>query len=619
MAKNIRNQYIAPKYENIVNDIEIKSKRLPFNLTDGFNIKDIELLDKYTLRNGEISDEGMSKIMEKVKFSPFLRYFFRHKYHHTIPKEHMDKLIESTPATEIKFMLDRPDLNSEQIDDVILKYETYMASNLKDYINEYPDKISDTVIEHLFKFRSADFKRWDYAPFSVVKDKKRIEREIENIHLFGSNEKLSLALINNPIVDYRIKEELFKDGCDYLKIKNPTKNMLKDIYASATQMIFDYDYTFEYATKIDEAKKQLQKHMHCFPDACLYDLIKRCKHNERHSHLITDVAMATNLDDILKEIVSTKDGCFTEAKLVIHNKKTMGEKTYEVLTSGMKTLSKKRAYALKLIFTGPIVNEKLLDEFFEKPDRNMLIAMLVSPYNSVEFDNKILHCNINDKEFSNKIETLWLIKQKLNQEHHYFAPVNYTVLADIAIRVLDDKSHISSRGALANVLGNMNSKGLYKKEQEKFIKEKLNEVLREKDINRDVKLAIKSFLKQFDKNIEREQPFLPTAIGFVDFPIFTTNLFNIKLSRMIVESIDKEKYKEMIGKLEILPQSTLEKMKSVILRDIVEDKGYKKEEIQFRIYKIADFYNAIDNRIKEIQTQKSEQSKINKEEIQNEL
>lgn len=104
MAKNIRNQYIAPKYENIVNDIETKSKRLPFNLTDGFNIKDIELLDKYTLRNGEISDEGMSKIMEKVKFSPFLRYFFRHKYHYTISKEHMDKLIESTPATEIKFI-----------------------------------------------------------------------------------------------------------------------------------------------------------------------------------------------------------------------------------------------------------------------------------------------------------------------------------------------------------------------------------------------------------------------------------------------------------------------------------------------------------------------------------
>ena len=598
MARIKENKTNTGKYANLMKDIQNNHRQIRYDLSDGFNATIIDLLHSSIDSSGKISDNDMEKIVDKASFSPFLRTFLRDYYAFKIPEQLLDKLIEITPATEIKFMLNRNELTGKQIDDIILKYEVHMASDLQDYLNEYPNRVSRNVIEHLLEHRTWEFERWEYSPYKLTDNPKHIEKGIE-LAKGDINEELNLALINNKNIGVLKREEIFKLGCDYSKVENPTPNMAKEIYISASQMAFDYDYRFEYAQKVDQAAKQISKHMSVLPYDCLYDLIRRCEHNNHFDHLITDMASKIEDDNILSEIIKTKDA-FKNAKMIIFNKPRLNEKTYYELTLGTKMSSNKRHHCLKLMHTNPMLNEHLLDEFFEKPDKNMLMAMLVSPYNSVNTDNKILHTPLSDS----KIETLWLLKQKLNENNQYFAPHNYSVMAGITLRLLEERSSDVAREILSKIVSTKSPKGLYTDEQEKFIREKLTEILKEKSADKDVKKAIKSFIKKFEKDVERDKPFFIKEInsGSLNFPIFKIeNTSEIKLSVHNVEFADKQWFNDMIKKLQSLPESTLKKMKDIIIKDIAEDNNYKREAIQYRIYQIADFYNAINDKLKEIE------------------
>lgn len=619
MAKNITICYIDEKYKKLISDIERRNKIITGTIDNKFHSY---LLEQYTKSDGTIPNDKLLKIINAAKFNPFLRNAIREHYHYQMSEFLLDKLIEITPATEIKFMLCRNDLTSQQINDIILKYETYMASSLEDYINEFPDKISNTVLNHIFTKRTRDFKRWNYSPYKITNNKKEIDMALKSAKASVDNEKLNLALINNPNINDKEREEIFFLGCDYKKVENPTPNMAKEIYMSAVQTIFDCDYTEEHFKEIEQAKEQIQKHMSILPTECLYDLIRRCEYdisdkneyNAKAYNLIMELVNTTNDGKILREILNGNI-YFFDAKLMINNKEKIDEKTYVELTKNLLSIPEKMSYFLRTAFTCSITNEKILNEFFKTPlpDKNMLMALLVSPYSSLKLCDKVETASaIYGEKFYNKIRTLQLLREKLNENGEYEMPYIYSIMAKITLNLLEDDANPASRTILA--IATTEYGGLYNQKTVDFIKNTLNKITHTEGANNAVKKEINAFLKQFEKELETDRPFLANDTHSAKFPIFTIENGNkIKLSNQAVEQSNGDIYNEMIKNLNNLSKPTLEKMKFIITRDIFEKFNNKITDVQYRIYKIADFYNAIDERIKNIEKENYGKDNIEEE------
>ena len=587
-------------------DINKECKRVKYNLFETYYERDFELIEKDMDKNGKISDTGLRNIVVESTHRPFLRYFLREQYNYSIPEVLMDDFINRTPATEIHFLLQRNDLNSHQIDRIILEYEAHRGTNIGNLIESNPELFSSAVINHLYKNRSKDFERWNYAPFKLISKTEYINETIEMLSLFPNNEKLNTAVINNLNFPVKVREECFENGCDYLKVEGGTPKMVEEIYASAVQMVFDYDYIFEYAQKIDNAKKQIIKHIDMMPHGCIYDLIRRCEHSGRFEELMSSVVSNTNNGKILAEILKLN---YKTPNMLIINKQRIDEALYKEITKDIKLTSSKRQYAIKMLYTNPIFDESILNEFLEKPDKNMMMAMIIAPYHSKQLDEKMYA--MGDSE----IKTLYKIKEKLNEENRYFNPRVHFALLEVFMRLSTDHSSKAPREILGTYLNAHHPQGLLRIEESNFIKKQMYSILEDKEANPRVKSAVRSFLNSFEKDLTKNQPFLcrNTTVTEPEFQIFKIENNKVLLDVHNVEKLDTRKYEQMKESVKDLPEETLRKMKKIIANGITGENHNSKDDIIFRAYKLKDLYNTIDDRIEEIRQEKINQSEVKKE------
>ena len=235
------------------------------DLTDKIKkIDEYVISEIYKINNGlvdvknvpEYWDKLMGLIHKSFETDIYLCGLATSKY---VPKDWLIREAATNKALTYA-MFQRDDLTKRE---VLLLMEHIKPQEMRDFLSDKNSYIDQNNIDILCKLSTTKLRQMQYRCFCKVNEEGNILGNLSKIlNDCKYPELLATALIDNPNISRKFKEKIYENcGCVVELLNNPPHFILKDIYPSTAETVFDNTLTDD-KTTVQKAIKAMGAFIH---------------------------------------------------------------------------------------------------------------------------------------------------------------------------------------------------------------------------------------------------------------------------------------------------------------------------------------------------------------------
>ena len=603
-------------YNNFLKDLSKETEHLcadsPYNFFYLFDLTDgiIQHIEKIGEINKKLTTDEIDEKINTFEDGSIISNYFATIYKHDIPEKILSKLIDEAPNSTYFFA--RPDLTPELAKQILKDTDlSFMDYSLNIYNPTFfSEKGYALFMDTLFIEEIVDgpfqqiFQYYDFNKLSQEQKEQDLKKIKEFIDGSYCDERLISKLINIESFPNDIRNKLFEKGYDPEKLATGTKEMCKSIYDSNIDISFlDVLQPYHKPYVFNDFFRNNITNM---PDSCLYDFIERCIKEPSKFHLykstVFDILRSTKDDDLMLKVCKNRHSLSLAPATLLQL--PLGPKScYQLLKDP--------------VFTEPIMRTKFFDMVSDRPISDIKL------FNDMIMPNGISEKN---KEFVIDRIKLVIASQHLTQEYEeHIKNLNIPILNDLITLRNDFMNNVySEEDKNFNFFTTILTKSVESSQIKQYLLKKypppkystlltpecskkyLDLMDKYTSLNIDPKLStsirnIYSNFKSMDKSMSNFYKHKPECFEYKYNPATNEKIISFNPYKVIYTS------QEEIDKFKVFIKSShsdtfLKSLKTLIL-NAYTDPWFKtpRPQTSFMLYKSAQVYDLINERIKELE------------------
>lgn len=602
------------KYEKI---IEVLDSTYGTPIVDMFDeeltktilkLEDESNTSKYNNRDWDM----LFKIAEETESPALFISLFNCPY---LPESYFIKLFEITPPDCEIFPL-----FSEYVPDYVIdKIYNINIFTFDEILLEAGDTFSQKTMHYLCNLPESDLKNLKYLPFRFVNPDEKMLYKIKNMmkeksedpYIEKIDESFFTEIINNKYLDGSIRNDAFDKKYNPADIIEGTEYITKELYKLYADTIFELEPAPDNEELMRQVSLKISQSAMAgkLPESVQVDFLNRALQNQdANINVVSDIAYYTNSPEVLEIATLHKSPIVKDC--ILKNPKYVNENAMSELLKGTSVYNLTKCYLTAVFYND--FSYSIHDLFIDKDDQFINRAIISSMNSCV--DNPVLSATMK-KSYHNELRYLYDFKRILElfpkqQSQKFLSYLSGLLLEENA------EKYPGARGdriALQDALNSVdpNKWDAISKAEHTVLMEKI-EVLKKRypQFNHHTTILESKIEETYKASkIVFKYPKIFNRKEYIPHPTMTyhphlTDVRHIPCHHINVKEIynlsseDMEEFKRDCLKFE--KPNMLNEINTAITNSC--DLHHNDQALIFkRIYKLTDLYNAIDEKIQDLE------------------